>query len=125
LLPAAGGTQRLPRLVGLPRALDLVLNARRLSARRALRAGLVDEVVHPAALATAAADRAAGGTEREPAGGATAVERGRTWLCPARAVALGRARAAVRRETGGHYPAPFKAIDAMAAGLAHGMARGL
>ncbi|MDQ2951617.1 MAG: enoyl-CoA hydratase-related protein, partial [Chloroflexota bacterium] len=41
LLPAGGGTQLLPRLVGLPRALDLILNARRLSARRALRAGLV------------------------------------------------------------------------------------
>ena len=125
LLPAAGGTQRLPRLVGLPRALDLVLNARRLSARRALRLGLVDEVVHPAALAAAAADRAARGRKRKVAGGASAVERAATWLAPARAVALRRARATVRRETGGHYPAPFKAIDAMAAGLAHGMARGL
>src|SRR5206468_648907 len=54
LLPAAGGTQRLPRLVGLPRALDQILNARRSNARRALRAGLVDEVVHPAALERAA-----------------------------------------------------------------------
>lgn len=125
LLPAAGGTQRLPRLVGVPRALDLVLNARRLSARRALRAGLVDEVVHPAALATAATDRAASIAKRKPAGGATAIERAATWIAPARAVALRRARAAVRRETGGHYPAPFKAIDAIAAGLAHGMARGL
>jgi len=125
LLPAAGGTQRLPRLVGLPRALDLVLNARRLGARRALRAGLVDEVVHPAALATAAADRAATIAKRRPVGGATAIERAATWLAPVRAIALRRARATVRRETGGHYPAPFKAIDAMAAGLARGMARGL
>src|SRR5206468_2300493 len=54
LLPGAGGTQRLPRLVGLPRALDQILNARRSNARRALRAGLVDEVVHPAALERAA-----------------------------------------------------------------------
>ncbi|HEX6060980.1 MAG TPA: enoyl-CoA hydratase-related protein, partial [Candidatus Limnocylindria bacterium] len=71
LLPAAGGTQRLPRLVGLTRALDLVLNARRLGARRALGAGLVDELVHPAALATAAADRAAAAPKRRPAGGST------------------------------------------------------
>jgi 3-hydroxyacyl-CoA dehydrogenase/enoyl-CoA hydratase/3-hydroxybutyryl-CoA epimerase len=55
ILPAAGGTQRLPRLVGLPRALELILSGRLLSARRALRAGLVDEVVHPAVLSRAAA----------------------------------------------------------------------
>jgi len=125
LLPAAGGTQRLPRLVGLPRALDLVLNARRLGARRALRAGLVDEVVHPAALAKAAADRAADGAKRRPAGGATAIERAATWLAPARAAALRRARAEVERESGGHYPASLKAIEAMRIGLADGMARGL
>ncbi|TMC05967.1 MAG: hypothetical protein E6J35_03245, partial [Chloroflexi bacterium] len=64
LLPAAGGTQRLPRLVGLPRALDQILNARRSNARRALRAGLVDEVVHPAALERAAIDRARRGEKR-------------------------------------------------------------
>ena len=125
LLPAAGGTQRLPRLVGLPRALDLVLNARRLGARRALRAGLVDEVVHPAALAKAAADLARSAAKRRPVGGATAIERAATWLAPARAVVLRRARAAVARETGGHYPAPVKAIEAMRIGLAGGMARGL
>jgi 3-hydroxyacyl-CoA dehydrogenase/enoyl-CoA hydratase/3-hydroxybutyryl-CoA epimerase len=125
LLPAAGGTQRLPRLVGLPRALDLILNARRLGARRALRAGLVDEVVHPAALAKAAADRAATGGKRRPEGGPTAMERAATWLAPARAVALRRTRSAVAHETGGHYPAPFTAIEAMRIGLADGMTRGL
>lgn len=125
LLPAAGGTQRLPRLVGLPRALDLVLNARRLGARGALRAGLVDEVVHPAALAKAAADRAAKGAKRRPAGGSTPLDRAATWLAPARAVALRRARGEVERESGGHYRAPFKAMEAMRIGLAHGMARGL
>src|SRR6266850_7605960 len=50
LLPAGGGTQLLPRLIGLPRALEIILGGRRLSARSALRAGLVDEVVQPAAL---------------------------------------------------------------------------
>jgi 3-hydroxyacyl-CoA dehydrogenase/enoyl-CoA hydratase/3-hydroxybutyryl-CoA epimerase len=125
LLPAAGGTQRLPRLVGLPRALDLVLNARRLGARRALRAGLVDEVVHPAALGKAAADRAASAGKRRPAGGASALDGAATWLAPVRAIAVRRARARVARESGGHYPAPFKAIEAMRIGLAEGMARGL
>ena len=113
LLPAGGGTQRLPRLVGLPRALDHILNARRLGARRALRAGLVDEVVQPAALDRAARDRALGGRKRENRGGATAAERAATWLGPARSFALAQARARVAKETRGHYPAPQKAIDAL------------
>lgn len=125
LLPAGGGTQRLPRLLGLPAALDLILNARRLTARRALRVGLVDEVVHPAALARAAADRAATASKRRPAGGRAALERAATWLPPVRAIVLRQARSRVRRETHGRYPAPFRAIDAIATGLARGMERGL
>jgi len=88
LVPAAGGTQRLPRLVGLPRALDLILAGRRLAAKRALRSGLVDEVVHPAALSRAAADVALRAGKARPQGGRTAVERAATWVAPARAFAL-------------------------------------
>ena len=44
IVPGAGGTQRLPRLVGLATALDLILTGRALKPSRALRAGLVDEL---------------------------------------------------------------------------------
>jgi len=44
LIPGAGGTQRLARLVGVGRAMDLVLHGRRLSPREALNIGLVNEV---------------------------------------------------------------------------------
>ncbi len=125
LLPAGGGTQLLPRLIGLPRALEIILGARRLSARRALRAGLVDEVVQPAALERAAIDRALRGQKRGLRGGATALERAATWLAPARAVALRQARERVAKETRGHYPAPAKAIEAMSIGLSRGMRAGL
>ncbi len=125
LLPAGGGTQLLPRLVGLPRALDLILSARRLSPRRALRAGLVDEVVHPSALDRAARDRVLAGRKRGLQGGPTPVERAATWLAPARAFALRTARARVTKETRGHYPAPFSALDAIATGLAQGIEAGL
>src|SRR3990172_7546798 len=42
IIPGFGGTQRLPRLVGLARALDLILTGRRLDAAPAARIGLVD-----------------------------------------------------------------------------------
>jgi 3-hydroxyacyl-CoA dehydrogenase / enoyl-CoA hydratase / 3-hydroxybutyryl-CoA epimerase len=58
LLPAAGGTQRLPRLVGLQRALDMILTSRNVRAKKAHQMGLVDELVHPAILHEVAIDRA-------------------------------------------------------------------
>ncbi|KAM4557941.1 peroxisomal bifunctional enzyme isoform 2-T2 [Odontesthes bonariensis] len=44
LLPAAGGTQRLPRLIGVPAALDLITTGRHVTAAEALQLGIVDEV---------------------------------------------------------------------------------
>lgn len=44
IVPAWGGTQRLPRIVGRAHALDLILRARRIDAQQALRIGLVHEV---------------------------------------------------------------------------------
>ncbi|XP_077304571.1 peroxisomal bifunctional enzyme isoform X1 [Lithobates pipiens] len=45
ILPAAGGTQRLPRLIGIPAALDMIVRGRHVPATEALNLGLVDEVV--------------------------------------------------------------------------------
>ena len=125
LIPAAGGTQRLPRLIGLPRALDMILTARQLTPKRALRAGVVDEVVHPAVLLRAAIDHAARDKKRRPRGGATAVERAATHFAPARAFALRQARSRTLAETKGRYPAPLAAIEAVAIGLAKGIEAGL
>nr|XP_020450482.1 peroxisomal bifunctional enzyme [Monopterus albus] len=44
LLPAAGGTQRLPRLIGVPAALDLITTGRHVIAAEALQLGIVDQV---------------------------------------------------------------------------------
>lgn len=54
IIPGAGGTQRLPRLIGIPRAKELIFTARRLGAEEAIRLGLVDRVA-PAGQAMASA----------------------------------------------------------------------
>jgi enoyl-CoA hydratase/carnithine racemase len=54
LVPGGGGTQRLPRLVGKGRAMQLILSAEMISAQEAYRIGLVNEVVPAADLLTRA-----------------------------------------------------------------------
>jgi enoyl-CoA hydratase len=54
IIPGAGGTQRLPRVVGLGRAKEMILTGARWDARRALEVGLVCEVVPQARLMEAA-----------------------------------------------------------------------
>src|SRR5690606_36851673 len=58
LLPGSGGTQRLPRLVGVSTALEMILTGKQLRARQALKAGLVDDVVPHAILLEAAVELA-------------------------------------------------------------------
>ncbi|MCI0745244.1 MAG: 3-hydroxyacyl-CoA dehydrogenase NAD-binding domain-containing protein [Verrucomicrobia subdivision 3 bacterium] len=46
ILPAWGGSTRLPRLIGLPKALDVILGGKTLAPKQALKLGMVDELVH-------------------------------------------------------------------------------
>ncbi|HET7827235.1 MAG TPA: fatty acid oxidation complex subunit alpha FadJ [Anaeromyxobacter sp.] len=134
LIPGGGGTQRLPRLVGLQAGLDLILTGRSLKARRALHAGLVDEAVPPALLLEVARARAAalaaGKLRRERrAPKKNAIQR--VTRIALEDNALGRelvfrqARKSVLAKTKGHYPAPLAALDAVEHGYARGFARGL
>ena len=56
LLPGAGGTRRLPKLIGLPNALDMMLTGRNIRPSKALKMGLVDRVVPKNQLLDAACD---------------------------------------------------------------------
>jgi enoyl-CoA hydratase/carnithine racemase len=57
LLPGTGGTQRLPRLIGRQKALDLMLRGTTMSPQDALAAGIVDEVVPAGELVNKALER--------------------------------------------------------------------
>jgi enoyl-CoA hydratase/carnithine racemase len=59
VIPGGGGTQRLPRLVGIARAKELIYSAKRMTAQEALSYGLVSYVVDPDKLMPAAREMAA------------------------------------------------------------------
>jgi len=122
IIPGAGGTQRLPRLVGLRTALDLILTGRSLKAQRALRAGIVDELC-AAPVLTDVARRAALGL----ADGRFQPERKGIGLIEGllRPVIFSSARKSVLGKTGGHYPAPLAAIEVVDKGTAGSLAEGL
>ena len=54
MLPGFGGTQRLPRLVGLQKGVEMILTSKPIKAEAGLKAGLVDAVVPPEKLLEAA-----------------------------------------------------------------------
>jgi 3-hydroxyacyl-CoA dehydrogenase / enoyl-CoA hydratase / 3-hydroxybutyryl-CoA epimerase len=122
LIPGAGGTQRLPRLAGLVTGLDLILTGRSLKASRALRAGIVDEVVPQPILvqvARQAAKRLAEGKAQPRRPGISWKER------LIRPLILRQARATVREKSGTHYPAPWRAIEVIDEGVRRGTREGL
>jgi 3-hydroxyacyl-CoA dehydrogenase/enoyl-CoA hydratase/3-hydroxybutyryl-CoA epimerase len=127
ILPGAGGCVRLPRLVGLRAALDMILTGGAVRAAKARKIGLVDELVHPAILretAVRAADRLVreGVPERERGGGAQAALLDRTAL--GRQVVYRGARRQLLGKTGGHYPAPLAALEVVRTGLDRGVDAG-
>ncbi len=114
ILPGFGGSVRLPRLIGFQEALGLILTGSAVNARKALRIGLVDEIVHPAILyeraRSLALEAAAGGARRKrPTLGVGARLLNRT--PPGRSLVLSQAKKRVLKETRGHYPAPLIALD--------------
>ena len=118
LIPGAGGTQRLPRLIGLPNALEMITVGKPIKSEKAFSRGLIDEVVPADELvdkAVAAAGRFISGElrldDRRTRNRFTRLPSAaeKTYMCNG-------ARYMVYQK-GKDYPAPFKAIDAMDHGL--------
>ncbi|MEK7402281.1 MAG: fatty acid oxidation complex subunit alpha FadJ [Gemmatimonadota bacterium] len=129
IIPGMGGTQRLPRLIGVSNALDMILTGRNVRARKALQMGLVDEMMHPDILIETAIRRALELADKKlrPRRQATrglmgAVLDGNPL---GRSVVYNRARAGVIDKTHGHYPAPLAAIEVVRHGLSNGITAGL
>lgn len=124
LLPGAGGTQRLVRLIGLRQALPVLLTGSRVRAAKAARLGLVDRVVERSKLLEEAARFAL--TLKGGVAKSRMSVLDRLLLLPGfRAVILRQARQQVVRQTRGHYPAPVAILDCVQTGLERGLAQGI
>ncbi len=132
VLPAGGGTQRLPRLIGIAAGLDMILGGRPAQARKAKKLGLVDEVVPSSMLLGVARARAleAIGTapskrDRNLASAAGLQELALETTPVGRNILFKQARQRMLAETKGNYPAPEKALEAVRIGIDQGFEAGL
>jgi 3-hydroxyacyl-CoA dehydrogenase/enoyl-CoA hydratase/3-hydroxybutyryl-CoA epimerase len=131
LLPAWGGTQRLPRVIGLERALRVILDRKRLNAAESFRWGLADALAAAenelreqlARLAVRAVGEGKRRLDRLPL---------RTWRQRllesnplGRRVLFKGTERLMRRKVWDDMPAPFEALEAIRTGILDGMAAGL
>ncbi|MCY1327487.1 Fatty acid oxidation complex subunit alpha [compost metagenome] len=119
LLPGGGGTQRLPRLIGIQKALPLLLEGKRLNAADALKLGILDAVVAPGTEVQAARDwlLAQQETTQQPWDARGYRIPGGAVSSPAVQQVFMAANAMLRAKTCGNYPAPANILSCVYEGL--------
>ena len=128
LLPGGGGTQRLPRLIGVQKALPMLLEGKRIKAAEALKLGIVDAVVNAGEVVDAARAWLLGGGQNHvqqpwdikgykvPGGGISS---------PAVQQIFTAANAMLRQKTYGNYPAAASILSCVYEGLITDLDTGL
>jgi len=144
ILPGGGGTQRLPKLVGIPTSLDMALTGKTLNAKKAKKAGLVDRVVDALGPGLAPADVTTRNYLETVAIDAARDLANKTLKMPNRGpknttekvmkkafeldfvknYVFDTAKGKVMKQTNGLYPAPLEILDVIRAGLDGGPAEG-
>lgn len=109
IFPGWGGSARLPRLVGSPKAMDMMLTGRTLSASAARAMGLVDKVVEPAVLLDTAVGLIQSGVQR-PFQQRFLGWISNTWIAR-RILAPQMTKQVARKAPRAHYPAPYALIN--------------
>jgi enoyl-CoA hydratase/long-chain 3-hydroxyacyl-CoA dehydrogenase len=120
LLPGFGGTQNLPKLVGLQAAMDMMLTGKDIRPDKAKKMGLVDLVTSPAEVervAIASAAQLANGTLK-------VTRKPKAWMNRlledtsfGRSMMWKKINEMIAKQTNGNYPAPLKIIEAVQYGL--------
>lgn len=144
LLPGGGGTQRLPKLAGLPNALDMALTGKTLNAKRAKKMKVVDMVVEPlgpglepadattlkyleSVAIQVARDLGSGAMKKPDRSPKTLTEKLTNWALSfdqAKDYVFKTAKGKVMKQTNGLYPAPLKILEVIRAGLDGGSKKG-
>ncbi|BAJ02876.1 fatty acid oxidation complex subunit alpha FadJ [Shewanella violacea] len=125
LLPGGGGTQRLPRLVGITTALDMMLTGKQIRPKQALKMGLVDDVVPESILLATAVKMALKGKVAPKKENKSLVNKLLEGTAVGRNIIFDQAGKQVQKKTQGNYPAPAKIIDCVRQGMAKGKTKGL
>jgi len=121
VLPGGGGTTRLPRMIALPTALDMILTGKQLNAKRAKNAGLIDKVVSPEVLLSTAIEYSKKG---KPKRSQSVIDRAMKFG-PIRRFVISKAQTQTLKLTKGKYPAPLKILEVINKGLGTNMEKAL
>lgn len=125
LLPGSGGTQRLPKLVGVQKALDMILTGKQLRAAQAKKLGLVDDVVPESILLDAAVKKALAGKPRREAKKQSLLDKLLENTGPGRKLVFSQALKQTLKKTQGNYPAALRIIEVIQTGVEQGYQKGL
>lgn len=125
LLPGGGGTQRLPRLVGIASALDIMLTGKQLRPKQALKQGLVNDIVPNSILLEAAIKLAKAGKNKPAKRKQSFINKVLESNPVGRNIIFNQAAKQVHKKTQGNFPAPNKIIDCVKVGASKGMVAGL
>jgi 3-hydroxyacyl-CoA dehydrogenase/enoyl-CoA hydratase/3-hydroxybutyryl-CoA epimerase len=123
IMPGFGGTQRLPRLVGLANSLGMILSGKSVYAKKAKRIGLADEVTYREILLDRAVAMARNAVQKPRTKKARTKRSLAVMMLESnpltRQLIFRMAKKNVLRETRGNYPAPLAALESVRYGLAH------
>ncbi|MCC5855938.1 MAG: fatty acid oxidation complex subunit alpha FadJ [Idiomarina sp.] len=123
LLPGSGGTQRLPRIVGIQQGLTLMLTGKQLRPKQAKKLGLANEVVPQSILLKAAVELALQGKPKRPKPQLNLV--GKLLEGPLKGIVFKKAREQAQKKAKNNYPAIDRIIDTIRVGVTKGMKAGL
>lgn len=124
LLPGGGGTQRLPKLVGIQKALDMMLTGKQLRAKQALKIGLVNDVVPNSILIETAEKLALTGKVKPKTIERSLMDKLLEGNSFGRKLVFSQATKSVLSKTKGNYPSPLKIIDCVKVGSEQSPAMG-
>ena len=129
--PGFGGTQRLPRLIGIKKSLDIILTGKNIYPQKALRVGLADKVVPFEYLMAQSVEiiKKRGGKSYSPPKGLrkklSAQDRLLESSSYGRSLIFNKAEEMLIEKTRGHYPATIKALNVIREGLSLDLEGGL